>query len=70
METPKTPKIKSAEKKKKTDILTRTVGTSVFTNSVFCFSILWFFKFCIFWWKHYKVGVSAKNEKKKKLVQI
>ena len=37
MEIPKTAKIKNAEK---TDILTRTVSTSVFTNSVF-------FVFCV-----------------------
>ena len=47
MEIPKTTKMKNAEKKK-TDILTRTVSTSVFRNSVvfsfFCVS----FNFAIF----------------------
>ena len=44
MEIPKTAKIKNAEK---TDILTRTVSTGVFTNSVF-FCFLCFFQFCMF----------------------
>ena len=45
MEIPKTAKIKNAEKK--TDILTRTVSTGVFTNSVFfVFVFLSILHFC------------------------
>ena len=63
MEIRKTAKIKNAEK---TDILTRTVSTGVFTNSVF-FCFLCFFQFCIFCWKHYKNrGFSPKKTKKNK----
>ena len=65
----KTAKIKDAEKKKKkkNDILTRTVSTGVFTNSVF---------FCVslnfaFFWKRYKNGASAKSkEKESKKIQL
>ena len=63
MEIAKTAKMKNAEEK--TDILTRTISTGVFTNSVFFF-FLCFFQFCIFCWKHYKIGVSAKNKNKQK----
>ena len=68
MEIGKTAKMKNAEKK--TDILTRTVSTGVFTNSVF-FSILCFFKFCMFAESTIKIGVSPpplpkKNQKKNK----
>ena len=44
MEIGKTAKMKNAQK---TDILTKTVSTVVFTNSVFV-SFLCFFQFCIF----------------------
>ena len=63
MEIPKTANMKNAEKKK-TDILTRTVSTGVFTNSVL-FSFLCFFQFCIFCWNTIKIGVSAENNKRK-----
>ena len=62
MEIAQNPKMKNAQKK---DILTRAVSTGVLTNSVF-FSFLCFFKFCIFCWKHYKIGVSAQKKKEKK----
>ena len=42
----------------KTDILTRTVSTGVFTDSVFFFSFLCFFQFCIFAENTIKIGVS------------
>ena len=64
MEIPKAAKIKNVEK---TDILTRTVSTGVFTNSVF-------FVFCVsfnlaFFWKHYKNrGFSPKKKTKKKQI--
>ena len=48
----------------KKDILTRAISTSVLTNNVF-FSFLCFFEFCMFCWKHYKIGVSAPQKKKK-----
>ena len=51
-------KNKNAEKKK-TDILTRTVSTDVFTNSVFLF--LCFFEFCIFAESTIKRTKNAKN---------
>ena len=65
METPKTAKIKNAEKK--TDILTRTVSTGVFTNSVF-FVFCVSFNFALFAENTIKIGVSApqKNKKTKK----
>ena len=50
---------------KKTDILTRTVSTGVFTNSVF-FCFLCFFQFCIFAENTIKIGVSAPPPQKKK----
>ena len=62
MKIPKTAKIKNAEKK--TDILTRTVSTGVFTNSVF-FCFLCFFQFCIFAENTIKTGVSAPKKQKK-----
>ena len=62
MDIAKKPKMKNAQKK---DILTKAVSTQVLTNSVF-FSFLFFFKFCIFCWKHYKNrGFSQKKKRKK-----
>ena len=66
MEIPKTAKIKNEEKK---DILTRTVSTSVFTNSVF-FCFLRFFQLCIFAENTIKTGVSAPSKKLKKLKKL
>ena len=63
MEIPKTAIFKNAEK---TDILTRTVSTGVFTNIVF-FCFLCFFQFCIFAENTIKIGVSAPPKKQKKL---
>ena len=61
MEIPKTAKIKNAEK---TDILTRTVSTIVFTNSVFfCFCVSCNFAF--FAENTIKIGVSAPKKTKK-----
>ena len=66
MEIRKTTKIKNAEK---TDILTRTVSTGVFTNSVsFCF--LCFFQFCMFAENTIKIGVSAPPKNKKKTKKV
>ena len=62
MEIPKIAKMKNAEK---TDILTRTISTIVFTNSVF-FSFLCFFKFCIFAENTINIGVSPKQRKNTK----
>ena len=63
MEIPKTAKMKNAEKK--TDILTRTVSTGVFTNSVF-FIFCVSFNFALFAENTIKIGVSAKKTKNKK----
>ena len=47
-----------------TDILTRAISTGVLTNSdIFIF--LCFFQFGMFCRKHYKIGVSALQNKKK-----
>ena len=59
----KTAKTRNAEKKEKTDILTRAISTIMFTNSVF-FSFLCFFMFCIFAENTIKTGVSAPPKKK------
>ena len=60
MEIPKTTKMKNAGK---TDILTRTVSTGVFTNSVCVCAFLCFFQFCIFAENTTKIRVSAKKQK-------
>ena len=57
---PKTTKMRNAEK---TDILTRTVSTGVFTNNVFCVS----FNFASFAENTIRIGVSAKKQKMLKL---
>ena len=61
MEIPKTAKTKM---QKKTDILTRTVSTGVFTNSVF-FVFCVSFNFACFAENTIKVGVSAQKKTKK-----
>ena len=67
MEIPKTAKIKNAEKK--TDILTRTVSTGVFTNNVF-FSFWGFFQVCIFAENTIKIGFQPKKQKKTKITKL
>ena len=64
MEMPKTAKMKNAEIK--TDTLTRTVSTGVFTNSVFVFFFV-FHSILHFCWEHYKDrGFSPPPPPKKK----
>ena len=54
---------------RKTDILTRTVSTGVFTNGV-SFSLMCFFKILHFCWKHRIWGFSKKEKTKIKTIQI
>ena len=51
--------------KNKTNILTRTFRTGVFTNSVFSFIFCVSLKFCNFAESTIQIGVSAKNKNKK-----
>ena len=59
MEIPKTTKMNNAEK---TDILTRTASTSVFTNSVFFSLFCVSFNFAFLAESTIKLGVSAKKQ--------